>query len=199
MKAKKNIIGLLLCLLMMNGCPLSKCDMIHAYFPILLSFQDALGNDLVKGIGYIWHEEGDVSHEGIGGMLKRDLYTLELVYPNRCMDPYAYYREPWPPGVIYEENVPLFGVSIRDKWYLTHSPISLKECGRVNWITFRFTCPYIFGDDTVQEIVTYWKGMRLTRITFNGEENPFQEVEVVIEGARYTSFRNIINIILDDR
>ena len=169
-------------------------DAIYSYEFLLFVFQDTLGNDLVKGIGYDWHEEGDTSFEGIGGEVKRDLYTLDAVYPKRCMDPYAYYREPWPQGVIYDEFVPKLGVRIFEKnWALGYSPLSANECSRANWIALKLKCPYVFGDETEQEIVTYWKGEKLTRITFNGIEKPFEREHLGdnVYGTRTT-------IILDD-
>ena len=165
MKSLKLFMIMMLFLLNTSGCekPVVSTDVCYNYDMLFFVFQDATGNNLIKGIGS--NENGVMSFER-----KRD-YLLELVYPKQCMDPYNYI--PGFPSTV--GNVPLMTPTIVDDYSsLFFHPTSMNKCKRADWITFILNCPYIIGDDTEQEIVTYWNSNKLKRVMFNGKECYFE-------------------------
>ena len=167
-------------------------EYIHCLY---LSFLDTSGNDLIKGIGYDWFQpEGDESGEIAsrekerGGLVKPDLYTLDVVFPDGIENPW--YPKPQP-GVILEPRTPYMGVWKRTSdhppydpkgYYLTFSTSSYREFvfqqPFAEKITFRVKCPYVFGDDATHDIVTWWVherqdyalGTKCYRVEFDGKE-----------------------------
>jgi len=140
-------------------------DDIFAYnYFLYLSFMDASGNDLVKGIGldtyYVTEEDT------IGGYVKTDLYTLKVDFPNYWQSISAAYntvlsltegkvfREVYPESKDNDYDLLSFYVYSHRVYYgygvIVRVPFAEK-------ITFKLKCPYIFGDDEEHEIVTWWK------------------------------------------
>jgi len=134
----------------------------YDYF-LYLSIQDASGNNIAKGIDcYVWDSEAGKMSEVIsndGGVVKPDLYTLEIVFPDPCMD--VYHPQSLPGVVSYDEYVPVLAVHpIDDDYFLylrTSSNINKNCPNPAEMLVFKLKCPYMFGDDAVHEIVTYWK------------------------------------------
>jgi len=160
---------------------------------LMVSFQDASGNDLVKGIGFDWSQpEGMViTEEEAGGTVKPDLYTLEIVFPEG-------FKNPWKPepghDVIFDKHEPALGygwgcnynwigtAEICSYGYLFFETGSLKSWGDdplpfAEKITFKLSCPYIFGNDVSKDIVTYWVcehknefSAKCYRVEFDGKD-----------------------------
>ena len=128
-------------------------------YTLYLRFQDASSNDLIKGIEY----DGDKIRYGFA-TVNPDLYALKFVFPDGILTPWK--PEPQP-GVILAEHAPtLFLETEKDDYYfiLRSSSVNWRDFGeeRVYFpfsekLTFELTCPYVFGDDAVHEIITYWK------------------------------------------
>lgn len=143
----------------------------YSYDCIHLSIQDASGNDLVKGIEYDWFQS-DVPEEEVSyGTIKRDEYTLDIVYfPDSMMSPYVTRkinsaRPDFIRSDLLSENVPTLRLKKIDGIYFLEFheysnytyDSGKKKLPPANKITFNLTCPYIFGDNTIHEIATYWK------------------------------------------
>ena len=160
------------------------------YYYLFLNVQDASGNDLVKDIDL---------HDDIHALLEvnRDLYTLDVVYPDVYMDPVWRSRHP---ETICENCIPdpmyyRLGYRIKDFYpgdaikddyaYLVFYPqVSMgnhwdKKIVPADKIIYQLKCPYLFGNDEVHEIVTYWepspqgnweKQQFCYRIEFDGKE-----------------------------
>jgi len=83
---------------------------------------------------------------------------LEIVFPDPCMD--VYHPQPLP-GVSFDEHVPTLAVHpIDDDYFLllnTGSPFNKNCPNPAETLIFKLKCPYMFGDDAVHDIVTYWK------------------------------------------
>jgi len=69
-----------------------------------------------------------------------------------------------------------------NNWYLTSTfYLSPDNCPDMKKIIYRLSCPYVFGDEKVRELATYWNVPKITksetqfyaecyRIEFEGKE-----------------------------
>ena len=155
---------------------LSSCDpSFHSEpefvgYNLYLSFQDIAGNDLVKEI-----ELNDSSR-----FVKDALYTLDIIISEPCWNwDNDIYNAPARPGFEPDVNRPTFGLSRYNEYsYLTNQfGLPIDDCPKQEMLTYKIKCPYIFGDDAVHELVTYWEipnernpSAKCYRITFEGNE-----------------------------
>ena len=191
-----SFFGLVLCVAFLS-CQEKEAPNDYPFYDHILyiSFQDASGNDLVKGIEFDWFQpEGAIITEEAGGTVKPDLFTLEYVFPDGR-------QNPWKPepksGVILEKREPVLGYgrgfginwkessemsnydyfgfeihSTRRQWDASNEKDIVLSCPV---ITIRLSCPYLFGNDAVHDIVTYWEPVdpiatKCYRVEFAGKE-----------------------------
>lgn len=196
---------LLLSMLIFNSCIRAGFDYpFYDYQSVMLKFQDALGNDLLEGIGSLAEIRGETDDL----FPFKDLYTYEVLFPQPCMDPYAYLKEPLPSHVAsYTEVYHIIGLG-RDmdvfdhigdnKWALFFSPSSNKnDCSRADRITIMLKSTYIFGDDADHEISLFYNERELTKVTFDGRDCSFRGILHNSNNNKATN--NIITIILDGK
>jgi len=192
-----------------NACPFYTYDLLR------ISFINSSGNDLIKGIEYDWFRSDSIpEQEATGGEIKRDLYSLEFIYPDTLMDPFK-------PNmyIIYTPNDDY----CRPKLGLMKMPETGIYCLGFNLISFdgslwqedllppadkisiKLKCPYIFGDDIVHEIDTYWepckdllggKWNKHVRIDFDGKE--VKDIRL-IERPTKPDYEFYLSIELDNR
>lgn len=152
MKALK-VFGLL-ALAMIN---LTSCDSLFGTLPpesvgygIALSFQDASGKDLVKGIQLDEWTPGSSMEDAQWGTVKSDLYSLNIGLSKACSDSEK--------GIGFElDNRHTLGMYRYDYNYLRNDyTLDVDDCPDEKVLTYKLKCPYIFGDETIHEIVTYW-------------------------------------------
>ena len=165
---------LLATMLIMNGCNKQKDETFPFYQHLLwISFQDATGSDLVTGIGFdywVTNSNGLIITGGEdepGGTVKSELFSVEYVYEDGIPNPW----KPEPkPGVIYVENHPEIGLR-KGKYYSKEFPMNVnydylmfdtkslrdERFPFAEKIIIRLKCSYIFGDDEVHDIITWWK------------------------------------------
>ena len=160
------LISILLMAAMFSSCLKKGADRGPYYLHYLfLSIQDASGADLVKELGL--HELNSVDfvppYQGGYLSINPELYTLEAVYPEEFMEPtWGINHEP---DAFVEKPVVLHPcleyVIVEGVYYLVFFPhISYgrhEGTPPAPEITYRLTCPTIFGDDEVHQIITYWK------------------------------------------
>lgn len=154
-----------------------------------INVQDASGNDLVKGIGWDWWQSDVVpEEEATAGGVNRELYSLEVIYPEPCMDTYLLH---YSAGGIMDDLFPTLGIFKKDdNYYLVFDEFSYNGggCPAAEKLTFKLTCPYIFGDKEVHEIVTYWKpdpkwdGIKLLR---------FFCTHIEVDGKAFTQIEHL--------
>jgi len=142
------LTGSLLLILCSNSCKNSKSPW---YYSLMISIQDASGNDLIKGIAYYPNPENILV-----GIVKPDVYTLNVSEPC-CIKVKSL------PLRIYENN---YFIGYYDGF---SDPTEV--------ITFSMICSYIFKNDEEYEIITYWspvskkrQRMKCYRIDFDGKE-----------------------------
>lgn len=135
----------------------------HTTYWLYIGFQDASGNDLVKGIGLLQGAPSNVPEEqAASGDVKRDLYVFDIILSESCwnFDNENYYTAtPHRPGIIPAVNRSSLGMERRDNgyYYLTNQfRINVKDCPEEKILRYRLKCPYVFGDEAVHEFVTYW-------------------------------------------
>jgi len=131
-----------------------------------LSFQDVSGNDLVEGIKFWGFDYGGGSGfmVGPGGMVENELYVLEHVYPGHNTIRSLHLNKGKPFSKVFPELNGKYDYLHFHSWPNYFEKIIIK-----------LTCPYVFGDDTVHEIVTWWKkterlGALCHRIEFGDNE-----------------------------
>ena len=194
--------GLLTIIIM--GC-LSSCELIFDYnnyksinYSISINFQDASGNDLVKGIGL--KEESwpvDIPEEQAkSGSVNPDLYTLYYIVPEPCRSYTAPSRFDPPTITMYTYD----GLCFLTFGYGHFE----SQCPAIEVITFKLKCPYVFGNDAFHELVTYWE-----KAYRNGSVTYFKCNRIEFEGSVITditigdglsgSYTSIATIILKDR
>ena len=133
---------------------------------LLLNFQDTLGNDLIKNWeeNPLWDELPDV----VNIRVKPELHNLEVIVYGDTLDYQklgcAYWGLRLVSGKQLSERT---GINGNYDYLLfrvdCQGEISFDEIFSEK-ITFRFTCPYLFGDNKAHDIVTWWK----TRSLFIG-------------------------------
>jgi len=212
MKALK-FIGLLTLVAMSNSCGLINIDHEPKFteYILILSFQDTSGNDLVKGIDLEeWSPSNAPMEEAQAGSVNSSLFKLDIILPEPCKDwDNEIYNTRARPGYIPAVLRPGFGYEKLDNdYYALQSTLSIPkdDCPTTKMLTYKMKCPYIFGDDTVHEFVTYWdipknKNARNVygkcfRIEF--EERVFTEINCNDELAKNV-YRNIVTIPLLDK
>jgi hypothetical protein len=177
------ILGLLA--LMMNS---SSCDLLFDHhepefvvYNFGLSFQDASGNDLVKGIGLEEWSAGTSMEDALWGSVKPDLYVLDIIVSEPCKNwDNEIYNTPARPGFEPDVNRPKLGMErYNGDCYLRNSfGLPVNDCPEEKILTYKLKCPYVFGDDAVHEFVTYWDiprdkindSAKCYRIEFEGNE-----------------------------
>jgi len=177
--------------MLLIGCTQRKdADSIIDYWynTILFSVQDISGNDLVKGIEFDWWQSDLEPDEefAVGGGVKSELYSLDIVFPDPSMDPFEQYKAMnSSPDIILDDFIPkrLLLKKINGYSYLGVQPTSIRH-NFLDWkvcyppagmLTFKLRCPYVFGDNAEHEIVTYWKPYTQIlndcyRVEFDGKE-----------------------------
>jgi len=166
-------------------CSFSSChtgDPVLVTYTFGLSFQDATGNDLVKGIeSDKWWPTDFTEEDAHTGMVKSDLYTLDIIVSKECNNwDNEIYNAPARPGFTPSPNYPLLGWMRMENGYycfITGLTLQLGDCPNVETLTLKLKCPYVFGDDEIHEFVTYWNLPKkyssfpeCTRITIDGIE-----------------------------
>ena len=185
MKALK--ILSLVALIMFSYCdpPIHKQPEFISY-NLYLNFQDSSGNDLVNGIEI--NNSLDIS---------KDSYALDIIISEPCWNwDNDSYNTPAKSGFEPDVNSPKLGISKYNGYsYLTNQfGLPLEDCPTQEILTYKIKCPYIFGDDTVHELITYWdipKGKRnpsakCYRIAFEGNEitpSPMDNYDYVYTAA----------------
>ena len=155
---KIKLIGLLFVLVLYsNSCLNSKPQWDY---DLWLRIQDTSGNDLVKDIEYEPHTS-DVS----GGIVKHEVYSLFLDV-NCC-------------GLKEDMLLAKDGYSYQIGILSAIPP----TCTRQKVITYNLKCSYIFGNNDIHKIISYWN--------YNGSDNICQRIE--INGNEFTQ------VIYDER
>lgn len=208
------LMSLLLAVLLMNSCemnaekedePCLGCNPInppYSYDILLLGLQSASGIDLLKGIDIDkWWPDSVPKEEAEAGRVISD-YTLDFVYPDLLMSPWEtnkiwtkrsgdrpdkqyLYPEPW------VQKWDDFG----GYYYLffqfgSNRAFDDKTFSPADKITIKLRCPYIFGDDKVHEIDTYWKidYSGIPQELIDEYSNSFC-YRIEFDGKEYTPFR----------
>ena len=182
----------------------------HCIQELLLSFQDAEGNDLVKGIEFLTNDYPFVSceiqggEEDFWGTIEEELYTLENIYEGLFKDFWNYFpiglRKGKPFSTKYRDlngnydylyfqtgsvsGLLLYEHIKNGTYYPSGYPFFEK-------VTFRLACPYILGNDEVHDINTWWKPENNTD---KGKNSPIC-YRIEIDGKEFTE----ITYIYDDK
>lgn len=142
------------------------------FYWLTVSFRDASGNDLVAPLGEErWKPERD--HSNWAGEINPDKYKLDIILsnPHETWDNNIYNTRA-KDGVIPDVNRPYLSIAKYNEDYkgtLTYKGEELDgycylfsnfNIPAINGIqkslTYKITCPSIFGDNQIHEIVTYW-------------------------------------------
>jgi len=179
---------LILTMLIINSCGKDKDKNLYSpkrFYDCLLwiRFQDTQGNDLANGIDWSQEENQAAINKN------KELYTLEIVYPEVYMDPvWTHYHSggAYIPShsIGYKLNI---SIDKNNSYYLSFHPQTSvkrsfdKELPLAEKIIYKLKCPYIFGDDSVYEIVTWWEIEKETlaicyRLEFDGKEFPIEKL-----------------------
>lgn len=167
------VIGLLALIMNLTSCNLlfGHDEPEFASYDLSMSFQDASGNDLVKGIGL----------NTSSGSVKDSLFTLDIIVSEPCKNwDNKIYNTPARPGFEPDVNRPKLGmVKYNSYSYLTSDfQLPVNDCPEEKMLTYKLRCPHVFGDDAIHEFVTYWEipkdkinqAAKCYRIEFEGNE-----------------------------
>jgi len=175
MKTIKLITGLFMVMLIMNSCANDPDPEIWEYQPIMFTFQDASGKDLIKETV----EPLLVKFDGDEFLsLSEEYYSLKILYPEPCMDPdkalvdrirkAGGYPDYYPSPRFYYDDTRL--KKNQDIiWGMCFVPETSNKCAKTDIMTLIVKSP-IFGDDKEQEFVIYFDGLKVSRILFNEKE-----------------------------
>jgi hypothetical protein len=182
----------------------TSCDLLFGHhepetvtYNLYLSFQDASGHDLVKGIRlWEWMPPGASMEDAPWDSIKLDSYVLDITFSEPCKD-----------GDNRMYN-PQLSMELLDDgyYYLTsYSGFWIKDCPEQRILTYKLTCPYIFGDEAVHEFVAYWDIPKAKvaneylakcyRIEFEGNEIiPKLQPYIVLDGTKHERYTAIITL-----
>jgi hypothetical protein len=123
-------------------------------YQLALSFQDASGNDLVKGI------ELKEDPGGFSSTVRSDLYVLDVILYEQCENwDNRIYNVPARPGMTPDVQRPYMQAREgNDGYYYLANRFGYTAdgCPAQEILTYKLTCPYLFGDEEIHEFVTYW-------------------------------------------
>ena len=169
---------------------------IHTLY---LSFQDASGNDLVKGI----------STEPKKITVEPELYTLEIDFEDGIPNPWKYVTKmSLFGGWAIERNL---HIAVNENYdylrfttggsptYAAYGDDKDKRVDKIPFsekITFTLKCPYLFDDNVAYEIVTWWKPSKRVQlggticycIEFEGKEF----IEIITDEYETSSVATIV-------
>jgi hypothetical protein len=182
-------------------------------YHVFISFQDASGNDLVKGIAHDWNQSGFVSASNPnpdGGFVNPDLYTLDVVFPDHIQAVVEYQTRLTNEKIAKGLYIPDDPDNMLDSYFVDHmivyklgdyyclklicftppNDIKHNKLLPTDKATFKLRFPYVFGDDAEHEIVTHW--------SYPSEKvhNTFC-TSVEFENKKYISQSSPITIVLD--
>ena len=164
---------LIFAMLTLNGCGKDKGServIPPRYYNhyLWLSFQDTLGNDLVKGIEFVW------SDSVMSDIIKPELYTLDIVFEDGITNPLRH-----SPLCLANGRLLLPSIANLDSQYLWLGIASFRKFDFAEKITLRLTCPYLFDDNEAYDIVTWWElhdyYTTCFRVEVDGREFPVKE------------------------
>ena len=163
-------------------------------YTISISFKDTEGNDLVAPLAEEqWSNNPDASHWA--GYINPDKLHLDVIYSNPpdWFDNTTYTHKAYP-GMIPDVHVKYCTAVQFDQpdspWYVVHGEATyINTWGdEVRDLTFKLSCPTIFGDDEIHEFVTYWEEGEEKR----GEKRLAKCTKVVFEGQEYIPKKMVI-------
>lgn len=171
MKLLKTLSLITLILLITSCEPPVHTEPEFVGYNLYLSFQDSSGTDLAKGIEY---------NRSLGAVVD-SVYTLDIIIAEPCWNwDNDIYNAPPRPGFEPDVNRQRLGLSIYKGYsYLTNQfGLPLDDCPKQEILIYQMKCPYLFGDNTLHELVTYWDipkderdpSATCYRIEFEGQE-----------------------------
>lgn len=182
---------------------------------LFISFKDASGNDLVAPLGEEkWNNPGDISYWS--GEINPDKYNLNIVSSSPSVPTSN-------PNYIPANTRPYFLMDKFDEnykykeegdgiWYLSNETHWNGRSGIQEYLTYKITCPTIFGDSSIHELVTWWDKDPLVaehtkdrktgalypeckKATFDGKDYSVKQVK--LENGSWTFYGYFIDIVLD--
>lgn len=180
-----------------SSCKLGGASNPPTYVHVLnLSFQDASGNSLAQGL----------ERDPVSGGLITDQYVLDILVSERCTNwDNTIYNAPARPGFIPDVNRPRLGMGPLDDGdiYLNSEfAVFVKDCPPQGMLTYKLSCPHVFGDDEIHEIITYWDVpkeprnsgayyAKCTRVEFEGQ------VIIPNNSVSYPLHNNTVTVVLN--
>ena len=141
---KITLILLTISLLLGYSCkPSYYYDHPH-YYLITLDIQDLSGTEILKNIpmNKYYDDYGDY----YGGVILRDLYTVEAIYPNGVK------------AVSHRElELDVMPLGEKNKDYIFFMVCNPDHPSLMNMISYKVTFPSLFGDNEEHIIDTYWE------------------------------------------
>lgn len=115
----------------------------YVVYNLALGFQDASGNDLVKGI-----KLDDYA------TVNRNSYELYIIASDSCKSWYDGINDKPDPDI----DRPRLGMyQYNGCCYLTNIfRVPINDCPQEEILTYKLKCLDVFGDEEVHEMVTYW-------------------------------------------
>jgi len=154
-----------------------------ANYLLELGFQDASGKDLVKGIE-----------------LADSLYTLDIILSEPCKNwDNNIYNTRARSGMIPQVYRPVFDCEKLDNGYYVltnYFSIPQGDCPETKMLTYKLKCPYLFGDDAVHELVTYWNISNKSHENVYGKCSRIEFEGKVFDKITYDGYMSSATIIL---
>jgi len=160
MKISKTVNLLLLVLMLFSSCRCANEEPDSVVYKLGLSFQDASGKDLVKGIELEeWWPPSTSMEYASSGSVKPDLYVLDIILSEPCENwDNDIYNTPARPGYIPNVNRPKLSMERfnNDSYLINDFGFWIGSCPEEKILTYKLKIPYVFGDEEIHEFVTYW-------------------------------------------
>ena len=148
-----NIVSIGLLTLLLSSCG----DYINGHrmgdrmsYSLSFHFQDSEGNDLSKGVDH-------------GEILVNSDYKLDIILSKQSelWDNKIYQPVNEDPSVIYDDHSPkLVYLDLNGQAYIGNQfTLYTGLVDHQKILTYQITCPYIFGDDDVHFLTTYWRDL----------------------------------------
>lgn len=177
---------------------LSSCDFFRPIIPVEtrshyyflhLSFKDAAGNDLIEPLALDYYKS-DTSRPW-AGEINPEKYSMDVVVPEapasdsvRAVLTVSKFSEEY--GRLTPREDGTYGPD--GNWFLDFRSIIINRNEEsYGSLDYKFTCPEVFGDNSVHEIATTW----VKNLDANGYSFYPACTKVVLDGKEYTPLRGV--------
>jgi hypothetical protein len=175
-----NYLAVISIVVILIAVPFNNCSRLEPNSPpcheylLLLTIHDVHGRDILQDmpIQDSFSPGATIIPDKYGwdGVVKPELYKLDIVLPELCFVS----KKP----ATQKTDKKLIMSKLHNNFYLGFCEKSTPSCPPVETITFKLTCPFIFGDSSEHIIISNWNSSGKFRTSDNFPRNECYSITV---------------------